>query len=62
MSDAAGIVVMAVIFAFGVVAAGLMLISVVPATMLIESRVSELRRKRREADAAPPAEDGTAPG
>lgn len=62
MSDAAGIVVMAVIFAFGVVAAGLLLISVVPATMLIESRVSELRRKRREADAAPPAVDGTAPG
>ena len=62
MSDAAGIVVMAVIFAFGVVAAGLMLISVVPATMLIESRVCELRRKRREAGASPPAEDGTAPG
>ena len=60
MSDAASIVVMAVIFAFGIVALTLLIVSIVPAAMLLESKLSELRSERREEKAAPPEGDGAA--
>lgn len=53
MSDAAAIVIMAVIFAFGVVATALLVITIVPGVLLVGSKLAELRDKRRESPPAP---------
>jgi hypothetical protein len=55
MSDAASIVVMAAIFVFGVVALTLLVVTIVPATMILESKVCDLRRKRGEAKTTRPS-------
>jgi hypothetical protein len=52
VSAEAGVAVLAVIFAAGVVGLALVMISLLPGLMLAESRLEALRNRRREAKAA----------
>ncbi len=60
VSTGVGLVILAVIFGVGVVAFAILAITVLPGTILLESRVEELRRARRAVPPAAPSEDEAA--